>query len=93
MLNIIHLSHREDRLKLINNQLITQNITNYRFWEGIVDSENAAKGIAKAHKQIVLWARQENLRSVMIAEDDVKFTAKGAESQTNYFLRSRPWMA
>jgi hypothetical protein len=57
MLNIIHLSGREDRFELINNQLITQEIVDYRFWEGIVDPENPARGIAKAHIQIVLWAK------------------------------------
>jgi len=87
MLNIIHLSGREDRLELINNQLITQEIVDYKFWEGIVDPENPARGIAKAHKQIVLWAKQQKLTSVMIAEDDVKFTAKGA---FDYFKKNEP---
>ncbi len=70
MLNIIHLSHIEDRFKMINNQLIIQKIANYQFWEGIVDPENPPRGISRAHKQIVLWAKQEKLSSVMIAEDE-----------------------
>lgn len=87
MLNIIHLSQRKDRLELLKNQLIIQGINDYKLWEGIVDQSNPAKGISKAHKQIVAWAKRENLKSVVIAEDDVKFTAKGA---FNYFLKNEP---
>ncbi|MBK7810073.1 MAG: hypothetical protein IPI50_02360 [Saprospiraceae bacterium] len=87
MLNIIHLSNRKDRFKLINNQLIAQGIQDYRFWEGIINPKNPATGIAKAHKQVVLWAKEQKLCSVMIAEDDVKFTGKGAY---DYFLKNEP---
>ncbi|HRN91896.1 MAG TPA: hypothetical protein PLE75_02765 [Ferruginibacter sp.] len=87
MLNIIHLSKREDRLALLKDQLIIQGISDYKLWEGIVDKSNPAKGISKAHKQIVAWAKKEKLKSIVIAEDDVKFTAKGAY---NYFIKNKP---
>ncbi|MBK7965540.1 MAG: hypothetical protein IPK10_09755 [Bacteroidetes bacterium] len=72
---------------MINNQLIGKKIANYKFWEGIVDPENPARSISRAHKQIVLWAKQEKLKSVMIAEDDVKFIARGA---FDYFIKNEP---
>ena len=75
-LNIIHLKERKDRAQLLNIELIKQNITNYKIWEGVFDEENPKRGIAKAHKQIIEWASNQNLPSVLIAEDDIKFTAK-----------------
>ncbi len=85
-LNIIHLEHRKDRFKLLENQLVEQNIVNYRLWEGIVD-KNPKRGIAKAHKQIIEWANNQKLPSILIAEDDIKFTARGA---FKYFLQNEP---
>jgi len=86
-LNIIHLKDRKDRLKLLDIQIIEQNIVNYTVWEGVLDKENLKRGIAKAHKQIIEWARNQNLPSILIAEDDVKFTARGA---FEYFLQNEP---
>ncbi len=86
-LNIIHLKDRKDRLKLLDIQIVEQNIVNYTVWEGVLDKENPKRGIAKAHKQIIEWARNQNLPSILIAEDDVKFTARGA---FEYFLQNEP---
>lgn len=85
-LNIIHLEQRKDRFKLLENQLVEQNIVKYRLWEGIVD-KNPKRGIAKAHKQIIEWANNQNLPSIIVAEDDIKFTARGA---FEYFLQNEP---
>lgn len=86
-LNIIHLSHRKDRLQLLNNQLTEQNIINYKLWEGFLDEENPKRGIAKAHKQIIHWSQKQNLPYILIAEDDIKFTSKGA---FDFFLKNEP---
>ncbi len=86
-LNIIHLPHRVDRLELLKNELITQEIADYRIWDGVLDEEKPFRGIAQAHKRIITWARDQNLHKVMIAEDDVKFTAKGA---FKHFLQHEP---
>jgi hypothetical protein len=86
-LNIIHLPHRIDRLELLKNDLITQEIVDYRIWDGILDEEKPFRGIAQAHKRIIAWARDQNLPKVMIAEDDIKFTAKGA---FKHFLNYEP---
>jgi hypothetical protein len=53
MLNIIHLSQREDGLELLKNQLTIQEINRYRLWDGIIDQDNPAKGVSRAHEQIV----------------------------------------
>ncbi|MGL4596596.1 MAG: hypothetical protein ACRCYO_03655 [Bacteroidia bacterium] len=86
-LHIIHLSQRKDRAVLLENQLRGQGIADYKIWDGIVDVENPKRGIAKAHKQIVAWARNQNLPAVLIAEDDVNFTASGA---FDYFFQKEP---
>lgn len=86
-LHIIHLNRRKDRIELLNKELIEQNITNYKIWNGILDKENIKKGIAQAHKQIVDWARNHNLPSVIIAEDDIKFTARNA---FEFFFKNEP---
>lgn len=86
-INIIHLKQRTDRLQLLKKQLLEQRIENYKLWDGVTDEKNPKQGIAKAHKQIVEWARNQNLPSVLIAEDDIKFTARGA---FDYFIKNEP---
>lgn len=86
-LHIIHLKARKDRAQLLEQQLLEQNITNYKIWEGIEDNENPKRGIAKAHKQIIKWASNQNLPSILIAEDDIKFTARQA---FEYFIKNEP---
>ena len=87
MLNIIHLSHRKDRERLLIEQLKDQNIVDYKLWEGVFDKENPKCGIARAHKNIVRWAQSQNHPFVLIAEDDIKFTAIGA---FEYFIKNEP---
>ncbi len=86
-LHIIHLKHRIDRLQQLNNQLFEQNIDHYRLWDGILDEKSPKRRIAKAHKQIIEWAGNQNLPSIVIAEDDIKFTAPGA---FEYFIKNEP---
>ncbi len=85
-LHIINLRYREDRLKLLNNQLFEQNLVGC-LWPGILDLGNHKRGISKAHKQIVYHAKQQNLPSITIAEDDIKFTDLGA---FDYYIKSEP---
>lgn len=74
-------------IKSLLDQLDQQNITNYKIWNGIVNPNLPAKGISQAHKQIVRHAKENQLAEVLIAEDDLKFTAKGA---FNFFLETKP---
>lgn len=85
-LHIINLSHRKDRILLLNNQLLKQNLIGC-IWPGISDLENAKRGISKAHKQIVRYAKRQNLPSITIAEDDIKFTDLGG---FDYFMQTEP---
>lgn len=85
-MHIIHLSERKDRVSLFDCQLFSQNLKGC-IWPGILDLENPKRGIAKAHKQIVLYAKQQNLASIIIAEDDIKFTDIGS---FDYFLDNEP---
>lgn len=86
-LNIIHLTKREDRLKLLLAQLENQNITNYKLWEGEEVKSSRRTGICRSHKKIVQYAKDNNLKRVIIAEDDISFFGKGA---WKYFLKSIP---
>jgi hypothetical protein len=87
ILNIIHLSHRLDRLVLLKQELESQYITAYKLWDGIIYPGNTATGISRAHKHVVQHALENDLPEVLIGEDDLKFTAPGA---FNYFLQQKP---
>ncbi len=86
-LHIIHLPHRTDRWKTLTQELKDQSIIDYRVWHGVEDPEQPYRGIAKAHKQIIQYAKDNNLESILIAEDDVRFTASKA---LLYFLSKEP---
>ncbi|HNP07165.1 MAG TPA: hypothetical protein PKN99_06045 [Cyclobacteriaceae bacterium] len=86
-LHIVHLKHRQDRLSQVLRELEIQIFDNYVLWEGFLDTEKPSRGIAEAHNQIVSWASEQGLQEVMIAEDDVQFSAKGA---LEYFINNEP---
>lgn len=87
MLHIIHLRHRIDRKQLLINELIKQEITQYKIWPGIINLKNRQLGIYQAHCQIVKQAERNGLPSVTIAEDDICFSSHGAY---RYFLDNEP---
>jgi len=87
VLNIIHLSHRTDRWDLVFQQIDNQKISKYFIWQGIRNQNAPWTGISQAHKQIIQFARDRNMPYVLVAEDDVKFTASGA---FDYFLANIP---
>lgn len=86
-INIIHLKKRIDRLELLQNELKLQNITDLKIWEGIANQETTIKNISLAHKQIVQYAKAIKLPSILIAEDDIKFTDIGA---FDFYLKNIP---
>lgn len=86
-LQIIHLPHRTDRRELLQKEMQRQHVTNFRIWEGIRDPECSHRGISRAHKQIIAWAVAKQLPHVLIAEDDILFSAPGA---LDYFLTKVP---
>jgi len=86
-LHIIHLSNQVDRIEGLLADLKVQGLTNVRFWEGIIVPERPSLGIARAHKQIVQFAKDAKLESILIGEDDLEFTAPGAYQ---YFMEQTP---
>lgn len=86
-LHIIHLSHRQDRMSVLMEELRIQNIKQTRIWEGIIDEHFPTNGILKAHQQVVLFAKQTRLKQITIAEDDIRFTAKLAY---DHYLSNQP---
>lgn len=76
-INIIHLTERDDRLVHLTSELEIQGLKAC-IWPGIRASPDPRTGIAMAHCQIIWHAKAEGLGSIIIAEDDVKFTAPGA---------------
>lgn len=86
-LNIIHLPKRIDRWQLLQRQIREQNIKDYRLWEGITDNKMPFRGISRAHKQIIEFAKNENHAEILIAEDDICFTDVGA---FDFFLKNKP---
>ena len=85
--NIIHKTERTERKENLLRELKEQGIESYNIWEGVYSPNSTMEGINLAHKQIVEWAKNERLEKVLIFEDDIKFTDKGA---WKYFLNNEP---
>jgi len=85
-LHIIHLPHRTDRFQFLKQEIAEQEIANYRIWNGITTAI-PSNGIARAHQQIVTYAKANCITEILVAEDDIHFTAPGA---FNFFIRHRP---
>lgn len=68
--------HRGKRKESIIRQCDQQGLQ-IQFWPGIIDKP-PFKGIAKAHKQIIQWAKDSDLSEVVIIEDDAVFTSSDA---------------
>lgn len=96
LIHIINLPRREDRRLSVVNQSMQQGFYT-RFWPGIENKKIIVKGrevnqrrctnIAQAFKQIVSWAKENDLPMVTIGEDDLIFTAPGA---WQYYLDNMP---
>lgn len=85
LVHVINLKHRPDRLEHFKQQAKEQGFE-YKVWPGIIH-ELPFTGIAKAFKQVVQYAKDNNLDRVIIAEDDVCFSCHGA---FNYFIENTP---
>jgi hypothetical protein len=83
----LHIISLPERLPQLMQELQSQSITDYRLWDGIRNEQNPRTGISQSHKQIVRWAKENNLPKIAIAEDDIKFTSKGSYE---YFLKNEP---
>jgi hypothetical protein len=86
-LNIIHLPQRNDRMEILLGELSSQHIVNFKLWDGIIDPDKTCSGISRAHKQVVHFAKENKFPEVLIAEDDLHFTAPGA---FDFFIKNKP---
>lgn len=85
IVHVINLKFRTDRLEHFKQQAKEQGFE-YKVWQGIVH-QLPFTGIAKAFKQIVQHAKDNNLERVIIAEDDVELSCPNA---FNYFIENIP---
>lgn len=86
--NFINLPERTDRLEILKKEIATQNITDYKIWEGTVIPGNVLYSVSQSHKKIVRWALDNDLPEVCIAEDDIKFL--GDHGAFDYFVANKP---
>lgn len=86
LINVIHDPARTDRKVLLESEIARHNLT-VKWWPAIKDPVMSFRGISLAHKQIVRWAREEDIDNVCIAEDDMHLTDVGA---WEYFIDNMP---
>lgn len=84
--NILHNECRHDRMETLKKEMAEQGIEQYRIWDNIW-APSVIESINLGHKQIVKWAKNEGLPEVLIAEDDLKMTDKGA---FDYYIANKP---
>lgn len=89
-LNILHLygtDFSQGRYDSFMKQLSEQGITDFKIWPGIYDKGMPYRGINRAHKQIIADAKERNLPSVCVMEDDCMFYGSGA---FDFFINNKP---
>ena len=85
-IHVIHEIRRIDRWQTLQHEIEKHHLT-VNYWPAIMDSMISFRGVARAHKSIVRWAKENNLPEVLIAEDDFKLLGKGA---FEYYLNNKP---
>lgn len=85
-INIIHDAKWTERDTLLKREITEHNLE-VIFWPAIYDPMIPFRGVARAHKQIIADAKEKNLPFVVVAEDDLLFTAKGAYE---YYIEKMP---
>ena len=86
ILNVIYDSRRGEKYDLLISEL-ESNKVDYKIWEAEVQKESVVSSINASHKNIVRWAKENNLKEVAIAEDDIWFTC---DESWEYFLDNKP---
>lgn len=86
--HILHDPRRPEKMGQMMAECNAQGITDYEIWFGHPESGFEAKiTINRMHKQIVQYAKGNNLEEICIMEDDVHFPAKDG---WEYFLNRKP---
>lgn len=86
LLHILHLERREDRLQQLLRQMEWNKVP-YIIHEGIDDPNNVKQAITKSHKKIIQYAKDNQLDSICVAEDDIIFTN---QFSYKYFIEQTP---
>jgi len=86
-INIIFDNRQPEDYGRLLGEFIEQGISRYKFWDAICNKDSVVKSINSSHKMIVQWAKENNLPYVIVAEQDLHFTAKGA---WDYFIGKMP---
>lgn len=81
-LNIITLPER----KLLAKEEMNRVGVDAAYWPAIT-GPSTIKAISQSHKMIVLWAKEQGLKEIAIAEDDIIFTSLRG---WKYFLEHKP---
>ena len=78
--------HEGDKQRLLK-EFQEQGIEEYTFWNAIILNHSVVASINASHKRIVKWAKLVGLKEVVVAEQDLQFTDKGA---WEFFLSNKP---
>jgi hypothetical protein len=85
--NVIYDNRHNDDLDRLADEFKRQGIHDYKIWEAIIDRPTVVESINASHKMIVRWAKENNLKEVCIAEQDVFFPT---ENGWSYYLNHKP---
>lgn len=87
LINVLSLKRRHDRRQSLSTHLDALDCL-YKFWDAPDDrSIPPYVNISRGHKQIVADAQENGYKSVLIAEDDLRFSSTNSMS---YFLQNTP---
>jgi len=86
-LNIIYDNRRSEKFDPLMQEIQSQGITDFIIHPAIVLRHSVVASINASHKSLVRAAKQAGLPHIIIAEDDLMFTGKGA---WDYYLSQMP---
>jgi len=87
ILNVIHRKERTDRRDSLEKEMLRQGIDAVLWHDAITDCKRVHQSIGESHKSVVRFAKERNMDSICIAEDDLYFPA---EDGWRYFLKKIP---
>jgi hypothetical protein len=86
-INIIYDSRHSDDYERLLNEFSEQGITDFKFWDAVVLTDSIVNSIAASHKMIVQYAKDNGIKEICIAEQDLTFTCK---TSWQYFMDCKP---
>lgn len=90
-MNVVNIIYDELNTLKRNKQLLNEIVKTKikcRFWPGVfIEQPYTYVGITRSHKRIVKWAKDNNKKEVLLAEDDFCFPS---ELGFEYFIEHKP---